>query len=72
MQARRGKGSSADNRASHATTRDVRREADQQEAADEEEDEGDEEEEGEHEEGAQAGGDDHLWIPNRRRSSIQL
>ena len=41
MQARRGKGSSADNRASHATTRDAGREADQQEAADEEEDEGD-------------------------------
>ena len=65
MQARRGKGSSADNRASHATTRDAGREADQQEAADEEEDEGDEEEEGEHEEESEAGGDDHLWIPNR-------
>ena len=63
MQARRGKGSSADNRASHATTRDVRREADQQEAADEEEDEGDEEEEDEFKE-VPVGRDEHLWIPN--------
>ena len=63
MQARRGKGSSADNRASHATTRNVRREADQQEAADEEEDEGDEEEEDELKE-VPVGRDDHLWIPN--------
>ena len=72
VQPSRGEGASADDGAAHATAPDARREADQQEVADEEEDEGDEEEEGEHEEGAQAGGDDHLWIPNRRRSSIQL
>ena len=72
VQPSRGEGASADDGVAHATAPDARRQADQQEAADEEEDEGDEEEEGEHEEGAQAGGDDHLWIPNRRRSSIQL
>ena len=72
VQPSRGEGASADDGVAHATAPDARRQADQQEVADEEEDEGDEEEEGEHEEGAQAGGDDHLWIPNRRRSSIQL
>ena len=71
MQSSRGERTSAHYGAAHATAPDARRQADQQEAADEEEDEGDEEEEGQHKE-VSARGDDHLWIPNRRRSSIQL
>ena len=71
MQSSWGERTSAHNGVAHATAPDARRQADQQEAADEEEDEGDEEEEGQHEE-VSARGNDHLRIPNRRRSSIQL
>ena len=72
VQPRRRERASADNGSAHATAPDARRQTDQQEAPDEEEDEGDKEEEGEHNKEVSAGGDDHLWIPNRRRSSVQL
>ena len=72
VQPRRRERASADNWSAHATAPDARRQTDQQEAPDEEEDEGDKEEEGEHNKEVSAGGDDHLWIPNRRRSSVQL
>ena len=71
VQRSRGERASADDGAAHATASDAWRQVDQQEAADEEEDEGDEEEAGQREE-VSARGNDHLRIPNRRRSSIQL